>query len=554
MTQVALRQSVCAGSSRSWERIIAPWRWWIATRVGIQGKIVFAFTFLLIAALGTTSLLFVDQMRTALNDLAGQRAVEVSQTLALASELPLAQRDVTELNRIGNDLLRNRDIITVAFFDAKANPLAIACQNFTYLTDDPSFVPHVKSNIDYMMQVRHKATPGVGMYAQIMAPVRHGSPHQLAGFVVTNIAEGVQSRQLEKVMFILIVVTGLAMVIVLPLISLLVHHIFSPIRQLVSATEQIAGGDLDACVNVNRSDAIGVLARSFNQMVQRVKRQQQDLASANKDLADINQDLESRIRQRTGQLEMANQRLSSEIAEKEDFLRAVSHDLNAPLRNISGMASMLLSKSSSQFDAEALHRLQRIQKNVEVETDLISELLELSRIKSRRQKLETVDLCKMIEELGDMFEDDLKRRNIALVVDTALPLLSAERARIRQVFQNLIDNAIKYMGDEGQTKERAIHVGCTPRDSEAEFYVRDTGIGIDPADIDKVFYIFRRGKSQAVQNIAGKGVGLASVKSIIETYSGRIWVESQLHQGSKFIFTINGKYVGRTESCSQPKN
>src|SRR5258708_429406 len=251
MTQAALRHVLCAGSSRTRERIV-PWRWWVATRVGIQGKIVFSFTFLLIAALAATSLLFVDQMRTALHELTAQRAIEVSQTLALASELPLAQRNVEELNRIGNDLLRNREIITIAFFDAKAKPLAIACQDFKYLSEDPSFVPHVKNNIEYMMQVREKATPGLGLYAEIMAPVRHGNPAHLAGFVVTNIAEGVQAQQLEKVMFILIVVSGLTMLVVLPLISLLVHRIFHPIRQLVSATQQIAAGDLDTRVNVNR--------------------------------------------------------------------------------------------------------------------------------------------------------------------------------------------------------------------------------------------------------------------------------------------------------------
>src|SRR5205085_4930750 len=129
------------------------------------------------------------------------------------------------------------------------------------------------------------------------------------------------------------------------------------------------------------------------------------------------------------------------------FLRAVSHDLNAPLRNISGMATMLLMKNREKFDEDIIHRLERIQKNVQVETDLISELLELSRIKTRRQKMETVDLRHMVEELGGMFENDLKSKQIQLIVDTPLPSLSCERARLRQVFQNLIDNAIKYMGD-----------------------------------------------------------------------------------------------------------
>jgi len=81
------------------------------------------------------------------------------------------------------------------------------------------------------------------------------------------------------------------------------------------------------------------------------------------------------------------------------------------------------------------------------------------------------------------------------------------------------------------------------RGDEAEFFVRDTGIGIDPEDLDKVFYVFRRGKGAAVQNVSGKGVGLASVKSIVETYNGSIWVESRPGAGSTFRFTVNGQYV-----------
>src|SRR5687768_11207197 len=233
----------------------------------------------------------------------------------------------------------------------------------------------------------------------------------------------------------------------------------------------------------------------------------------------------------------------SEIAKKEDFLRAVSHDLNAPLRNISGMATMLLMKSRDKFDPEIIHRLERIQKNVEAETELIAELLELSRIKTRRQKMEPVDVNVLVNDIGDVLENDLKSRGIELVVDNKLPVVQCERARLRQVFQNLIDNAIKYMGDK---PGKAIHVGCSGRVTETEFYVRDTGIGIDPEDVSKVFFVFRRGKNTAACNVPGKGVGLASVKSIIETYNGTIWVESELGKGSTFRFTINGKFVPST--------
>src|SRR5688500_17838819 len=102
----------------------------------------------------------------------------------------------------------------------------------------------------------------------------------------------------------------------------------------------------------------------------------------------------------------------------------------------------------------------------------------------------------------------------------------------------------------GDGPVRRIQVGCTVQHTETEFYVRDSGIGIDPEDISKVFFVFRRGKNTAACNVPGKGVGLASVKSIIETYNGTIWVESQLGVGSTFRFTINGKFVDVTASSS----
>jgi signal transduction histidine kinase len=327
-------------------------------------------------------------------------------------------------------------------------------------------------------------------------------------------------------------------VLSLPLASGLVHRIFLPIRQLVAATNRIANGDYEAHVDTNRPDEIGMLARSFNEMVLKIREHQKQLRVANEQLAEANKGLEEKVKQRTRELEHTNARLSSEIAEKEDFLRAVSHDLNAPLRNISGMAAMLLIKYRERFDEDIIHRLERIRKNVELETDLIAELLELSRIKTRRQRMEQVDVGSIIGDLRDVFENDLRQKQIALIVESGLPTIMCEKARIRQVFQNLIDNSIKYMG-EGASRE--IEISHRINEDGIEFQVRDTGIGIDPEDLPKVFYVFRRGKNTA--EVKGKGVGLASVKSIIETYDGRIWVASELGQGSTFRFTIAKRFV-----------
>jgi signal transduction histidine kinase len=324
-------------------------------------------------------------------------------------------------------------------------------------------------------------------------------------------------------------IAGLLSALAVPAVFLLVHRIFMPIRLLVSVSRRIAAGDMNARAEIHRPDQIGILARAFDEMVIRVKQQQQALADANRDL-------ERRIEQRTAQLAQANTRLSAEIAEKEEFVRAVSHDLNAPLRNISGMVTMLLSKQREALDEDVIYRLERIKSNVEVESSLIAELLELSRIKTRPQKMEPVDLDAMINELRGIFEIDFRERAIELVIDTPLPRLDAERARIRQLFQNLIDNAIKYMGDG---EKREIHVGCSRQGADRIFYVRDTGIGIHPDDQAKVFLVFRRGRNASVSS--GKGVGLSTVKSIVETYNGKIWVNSAIGAGSTFYFTLNEK-------------
>lgn len=563
----------CVARTREWERRLPRWRRG-AVRLGIQGKLFLGFVSLLLIAMSGSYWLFIRENRHALATITGEHAVELSHAIAMASEPLLSDQDLPNLQRIGRDLLRNRDIVAVAFYDKQGTRLTYVCQDLDEAHHEEELHPEQTRNLQNLMQVRHRHSPALGEFAEVTVPVLRLTPvssrptevrrgrvthsdrnAELIGYVSVSVAKGADALIANRVSLVFILLGGLVFVVSMPIVYWLVNRILLPIRQLVVATIRIAGGDLDTHVEAaDRPDVIGILAQSFNEMVQKVKAQRELLAHTNEQLAEANnqlalanvqleeanRDLEAKVRQRTAQLEMANKRLSSEIAEKEDFLRAVSHDLNAPLRNISGMASMLLMKHRDKFDEDVIHRLDRIQKNVQIETDLISELLELSRIKTRRQQMEPVELDAMVRELGEMFENDLKTRGISLVVDTPLPVLQCERARVRQVFQNLIDNAIKYMGD-GPVRE--IHIGCTVKPTEAEFYVRDTGIGIDPEDQSKVFYVFRRGKSQAVQNVAGKGVGLASVKSIIETYSGTIWVESAPGQGSTFRFTINGQHV-----------
>lgn len=513
------------------------------TRVGLEGKILTLLMTMLIASIGACCWVWATRIDQQINSIMGEQARQVAGTLAMATRSRLAARDSAFLSQIGTELLKTRNILFVAFYDEQGRTVSLSDR-------DPAGrsvqAAPLRPDVESLTQVQRGTLQTLGDFLQVSQPVLEfntdgTSVSRLVGYVSVGISPTREQLQVRRVNFLAAGIGCMMVLVSFPMAYLLVHRIFTPIRELVAATNRIARDDLETQVAMHRHDAIGDLARAFNEMVKTVKRQRQDLRHANRQL-------EQRVTERTSQLETANKRLSAEIAEKEDFLRAVSHDLNAPLRNIAGMASMLLTKHRQTLDDEAIHRLDRIQKNVETEMDLISELLELSRIKTQRQRMELVEIGPLLRDLEGLFDNDLKSRQIKLVIDTELPVLHGEKTRFRQIFQNLIDNAIKYMGD-GPTRE--IHVGCEVRPNEAEFYVRDTGLGIDSDDIGKVFFVFRRGRNSTSRKIAGKGVGLSSVKCIVETYSGSIWVESQIGKGTTFRFTINGQHVPAAQSRSE---
>src|SRR3954470_14558396 len=446
-----MRMSSVNASSSSHALRPSGWKQFLA-EIGLQGKLILAFSMLLMIGLSTSSWMFVKKSRETLEDILGEQARQISQTLSMAATSSYSGHDIEELQRLGKELLKGRNIVLVGFFDEKGKPLAVECR-------DPEFAMHRMVDSENngsathdLMQVKWRFYPTLGSFLQINAPIfdmqrKTGDGPRLLGYLTIGISQNTEEAQLQRVSLLGVGVGCVIFVLSLPLASGLVHRIFLPIRELVTATFRISNGDYEAHVDTKRPDEIGMLGRSFNEMVRRIREHQHQLRVANENLAEANKGLEEKVKQRTRELEHTNSRLSSEIAEKEDFLRAVSHDLNAPLRNISGMAAMLLMKHREKFDDDIIHRLERIQKNVEVETDLIGELLQLSRIKTRRQKLEPVNVDEMVRELQGVFENDLKTRGIELILDTELPSLVCEKARLRQVFQNLIDNAIKYMGD-----------------------------------------------------------------------------------------------------------
>lgn len=225
-------------------------------------------------------------------------------------------------------------------------------------------------------------------------------------------------------------------------------------------------------------------------------------------------------------------RLEEKSREVESFVYAISHDLKAPIISVQGYASALLNEYSQGLNDEARFYVERIKKNTELMDDLISDLLELSRVGRITQPFENVALNDVLQELCQ--ESTYKYKGLRMQV-MDLPVVKGEKNRIIQVFSNLIDNAAKYMGDQ---KEPLVEVGCELHGKEWMFYVRDNGMGIAPEYLDKVFQPFYRGPQENSGEVEGTGLGLAIAKKIVEYHGGKIWAESRPGRGSVIYFTL----------------
>ncbi|MEO0964785.1 MAG: HAMP domain-containing sensor histidine kinase [Planctomycetota bacterium] len=354
-----------------------------------------------------------------------------------------------------------------------------------------------------------------------------GADRRLEGFVVLALRDRTMPEVLQGLRAAQLVGGGVICLAMLPVAAWGARQWTRPIARVDRAAQRLTeGADPDPLPEGD--DELGQLARSFNAM-------HRHLDDARRELIDANRELEGKVADRTRELDNANRRLKAEMADKDAFLRAVTHDLGAPLRNIDGMASMLLMKYKTDLADDALRKLERISANAKLQTDLIADLLELSRLRADRGKREPVDLDELTRQIVESLDYELTTYAVTLTLENHLPTVRAERNRLRQVMQNLLDNAVKYTRDRPR---REVRVRSEVRDGEHVIEVIDTGCGIEPRELGKVFEVFQRAAQPAGQRVEGRGIGLASVRSILEAHGGWIEVESTPGVGSTFRFAL----------------
>jgi PAS domain S-box-containing protein len=258
--------------------------------------------------------------------------------------------------------------------------------------------------------------------------------------------------------------------------------------------------------------------RIFTGMVRDITERKQNEVQLNQ----YKNHLEELVQERTSELVAINQEL-------RDFAYVISHDLKAPLRAISSLTNWLAADYSDKIDESGQHLLQLLHGRTQRMEKLIEGILQYSRLGQIREEQVSVNLHQLALNVIELLDPP---PHIQITIDTTLPTIMGEKTRLAQLFQNLISNAIKFMNKP----HGKIQINCTPQANFWQFSIADNGPGIEAKYFDKIFQIFQT--LTARDEFESSGIGLTLVKRIVEMYGGQIWVESELGQGSTFVFTL----------------
>jgi signal transduction histidine kinase len=311
-----------------------------------------------------------------------------------------------------------------------------------------------------------------------------------------------------------------------------IHDLTLLISQLMATTisQRNAAARDQVYISIALNIFQGLLVLGFAALLIRqvgsLEKRSGELGRATDEIRLLNSELEERVRQRTVQLEAANQEL-------EAFSYSVSHDLRAPLKTINGFSHLLERTVTGNVSEKGQHYLNRIRAGTRQMGELIDGLLSLAQLSRDKLQFSEVDLAGIARGIGkECRERDPERQAQILVQETMQA--RGDRRLLSVILQNLLGNAWKFTS---RVEMARIEVGSQPQEAgETVYFVKDNGAGFDMAYAEKLFGTFQRLHSPA--DFAGTGIGLATVKRVIDRHGGRVWAQSKEGEGTVFFFTL----------------
>ena len=321
----------------------------------------------------------------------------------------------------------------------------------------------------------------------------------------------------------------LAVAVTIVLALLLAWVLTRPLRGLSQAAIEIGAGRLDTPLPQAGNDEIGRLTKSFSTMTAQLK------ASFS--------DLEQRVAERTQALHIANSELRRANRLKDEFLASMSHELRTPLNSILGLSESLQIGTYGPLNERQHSTLQVIEESGRHLLALINDILDVSKIEAGQLQLETGPVSvESVAQASLQFVRQsafMKQIKVKLSIDSPLTLIQADERRLKQILVNLLNNAVKFTAEGGAI---GLEVVADSDNQMTHFTVWDTGIGIAPEDMDRLFQPFVQLDARLARSYTGTGLGLVLVQRMTEMHGGRVSVESEVGQGSRF--TVSFPWAG----------
>jgi len=379
---------------------------------------------------------------------------------------------------------------------------------------------------------------GMTVAGYSLVPDIYGKP----GFVFrVDMPRDIYQHGQTSITYIILSIVLVGLVLGLGVTLLLENQVLSRLARLSRQVGAIGTrSDLSARVTLPGKDELTKLAETINVMMEALELSSRELKDKNERLDAQNEELQAQSEELMAQQHelMEKTRELEEMSKaKSEFLAHMSHELRTPLNVIIGFSELMLDQVPGQVNDEQKQCLNDILASSKHLLGLINDILDLSKIESGTMelKIRNISLPNLVKAVKSIMMPIIAPRNqdLEIIVDEALPLVKADKGKIRQVFINLLGNATKFTPDGGKLKVEAV-----PESGWCRISVTDTGIGIKAENQTRLFEPFFQADKPLVKGVGGTGLGLAIAKQIIERHGGKIWVESEYGKGSKFSFTL----------------